>query len=155
MTKMYGLDIDFLSSTCLCRIPNNPLHFFEFALVMESLLMSQISEDAIIKFAAGNCYQHTPMNILRENSWFFWNVQSCCGSSWVRPRQLSSSVIRFYNNHLVWTFLWFLKRELDVQSPELIWQTVPDWRRAQVWWNEKIKKCPKELSHWNQFLDIL
>lgn len=63
MTKMYGLDIDFLSSTCLRRIPNNQLHFFEFALVMESLLISQISEDPIIKFAAGNCYQHTPKTL--------------------------------------------------------------------------------------------
>lgn len=68
MTKIYSLDVDFLSSTCLRRIPNNQLHFFEFALVKESLLMSQISEDAIIKFADGNCYQHTPMNIMRENS---------------------------------------------------------------------------------------
>lgn len=63
MTKMYGLDIDFLSSTCLRRIPNNQLNFFDFALVMESLLMSQISEDAIIKFAAGNCYQPTPKTL--------------------------------------------------------------------------------------------
>lgn len=63
MTEIYGLDIHFLSSTCLRRIPNNQLHFFEFALVTESLLISQISEDAIIKFAAGNCYQPTPKTL--------------------------------------------------------------------------------------------